>query len=126
MCFLSIMQVIYLKLNVLDIQKNDRIMLAIRWLWGGIGMPTYFYGLKYIPTSVGALIFNINPIIVAIIAFTFLQEQFTKIKIITVFGAFLGVVLFVSGKDSKDPEHSDYFFGIMWASFSCIMGSWVT
>ena len=95
MGLLSILQVIYLRLNVLDIHKNSRFVLFVRCIAGGISMPTYFYGLKYIPASVGALIFNISPIIVSIIAIVFLHERFTKIKILTVLGSFFGVALFV-------------------------------
>ena len=88
-------------------------------------MPTYSYGLKYIPATIAALVFNISPIIVFILAYIFLKEDFTKLKILVVTGSFIGVVLFLSGKDSKDPENSDYLLGILWALISCVLGSFV-
>ena len=57
MALLSVIQVMYLKINVLDVKPEQRFMLAARWLAGGIGMPIYFIGLKYIPASIGSLIF---------------------------------------------------------------------
>ena len=123
MWIISVIQVIYLRLNVLDVPKEDRINLFIRWMLGAIAMPTYSYGLKYIPATVAALIFNISPILVTILAIIFLHEQFTKIKILIVLGAFVGVILFLSGKDTKNPEHSNYFLGILCWSVSCVLGS---
>ena len=102
MWIISAIQVIYLKLNVLDVPKEDRINLFIRWMLGAIAMPTYSYCLKYIPATVAALIFNINPILVTILAIIFLHEQFTKIKILIVLGAFAGVIPFFKWKGYKE------------------------
>ena len=79
-------------------------------------MPTYFYGLKYIPTSIGALILNTNPIFVAIIALILLKEQITKVKIITTFGSFGGVALFLCFKDNEDKEYDNFLFGVLCSS----------
>ena len=88
-------------------------------------MPIYFIGLKYIPTSFGSIIFNINPIIVAVLAFMFLREKLTKIKILTVLGAFFGVAIIVFGKESKSPEYGDLLFGIICSLISWVMFSFV-
>ena len=120
---LSILQVIYLKVNVLNIKKEERIMLLVRWLAGGIGMPIFFIGLKYIPASVGSLIYNINPILVSAFAFLWLSEQFTIMKIFAVIGSFIGVVVFLSGQHTTSRESKKFLFGIIWSSIYWI---WAT
>ena len=115
-----------MKVNVIDVHGGDRIMLLLRWIFGAIGMPIYFIGLKYIPTSFGAIIVNISPIIVAILAFMFLKEKLTKIKVLTVLGAFFGVAIIVFGKESKSSEYGDLLFGIIcsltwWVMFSIVI-----
>ena len=125
MALLSILQVGYLKVNVLDVKPEHRLMLFARWLAGGIGMPIFFIGLKYIPASIWSLIQNTNPILVAIIAFIFLKEQITKTKIFTILGSFAGVALFVSSKSSGNSEYKDFYFGILWTSVSWVMATWV-
>ena len=121
MILLFISQVVYLKVDIFDIHGNDRYMMVLRCILGGIGMPIYFIGLKYIPTSFGAIIVDINPIIIAILSFFLLQEELTKVKIFTVLGSFLGVAIFVLGKDSNSPEYNNYVFGII-----CSFIWWIT
>ena len=110
---LSILQVIYLRVNVFKIQKSERLMLLIRWLAGGIGMPVFFIGLKYIPASIGSLIYNISPILVSVIAFIFLREKFTFLKLFAVVGAFIGVVVFIFGQHSTNKEYKKFYFGVI-------------
>ena len=76
-------------------------------------MPVFFIGVKYIPASIGSLIFNINPIFVAFIAFIFLHEKITKLKIFAVLGSFLGVALFILSKIQDNKKYEYYYFGIL-------------
>lgn len=110
---LSIVQVMYLRVNVLDIEAKERVMLLVRCLAGGIGMPVFFIGLKYIPASVGSLIYNISPLLVSVVAFVFLREQFSVAKLAAIVGAFAGVVLFLSGQHTTNREHKKFYFGVI-------------
>jgi drug/metabolite transporter (DMT)-like permease len=51
MALMSTLQVGYLKLNIFDIKEGYRLKLFMRCIIGGIGMPTFFIGLKYMPAS---------------------------------------------------------------------------
>jgi len=76
-------------------------------------MPCFFIGLKYIPSTKAALIMNSNPILVAVAAYFILKEQITKIKILSVFGAFIGVIIFTRHKNVEDEDVNTYNIGIM-------------
>ena len=110
---LNIIQVVYLKINVFNIKQEHGLKLLIISLCGGVGMPIFFIGVKYIPASIGSLIFNINPIFVAFIAFIFLHEQITRLKLFAVLGSFWGVVLFILGKNQDNKEYEYYYFGLL-------------
>lgn len=119
MALMSALQVGYLRLNVFDIKKGYRTKLLIRCLAGGFGMPCYFMALKYIPASKGALIFNIHPLFVAVLAYFLLKESITKMKIFTVVGAFIGVAIFAQSKNDPTVASDSYYFGICLVAVSC-------
>ena len=53
----------------------------------------YFIGLKYIPISKVTIIININPLLMLPIAYLVLGETITKLQIIALIGAFMGIIL---------------------------------
>lgn len=75
-------------------------------------MPSFFIGLKYIPSSKATLIMSMNPILVAILAYFLLKEQMTIGKILAVIGAFFGVLLFTYNKNNSQRDTGSYFIGI--------------
>ena len=82
-------------------------------------MPSFFIGLKYIPTTKATLIFNLSPVFVSIVAYFVLKEQLTKLKIFTVIGSFIGVVIFSYSKTSSSNEEADnYYIGIALVSIA--------
>ena len=125
MALMSALQVGYLKLNIFDIKEGYRFKLFMRWVVGGIGMPTFFMGLKYIPASKWTLIFNIHPILVAILSYFLLKEQITNMKILAVFGSFIGVLLFTQNTNNSNEPSDNYYIGILWASFAWLCGTTV-
>lgn len=69
MSIMSAFQVYYVGVNVFDIKKGYRLKLFIRCIVGGVGMPSFFMAIKYLPSSKASLIFNVHPILVSLIAF---------------------------------------------------------
>lgn len=68
-------------------------------------MPTYYMGLKYLPSSKAALIRNFYPLLVTFFAWYFLKEKITKYDIIATLGAFGGVVLMnINSTDSQNKN----------------------
>ncbi|CAI2372904.1 unnamed protein product [Moneuplotes crassus] len=115
----SIFQVVSTKVNVFDVKKEYRMLLALRCIIGGIGMPCLFIALKHIPLSLSILIVNINPLLVAIAAFFILKEKLTKLNVIGAFGAFIGVYLLTLHKSGGDQDNPYYLLGIFLVFINC-------
>ena len=79
---------------------------------GGIGMPLNFYALKFIPMTKANLIFNINPLVIAITGYLILNEKITKINVLALIGAFAGMILFNIHKNETKNVSDLYYIGI--------------
>ena len=78
-------------------------------------MPFFFFALKYMPVSKANLIFNIHPLVVAVIAYYVLKEKLTKLRVFALIGAFLGVVILSihnNDKSSKNETGNMYYIAI--------------
>mmetsp|Transcript_21414 Transcript_21414/g.18996 ORF Transcript_21414/g.18996 Transcript_21414/m.18996 type:complete len:139 (-) Transcript_21414:418-834(-) len=111
MIILSFIQIYFTNVNISNLKKGYRFYLFLRSLLGGLGIPTLFVGLKYIPATKATLIYNVHPILVTLLAYFILREQLTKLKVLSVVGAFIGVILFTTNKN-ESTEESNYFIGI--------------
>lgn len=56
-------------------------------------MPSYYMGLKLLPSSKAALIRNLYPLLVTLAGWYYLNEKITKLDILATVGAFFGVVI---------------------------------
>jgi len=90
---------------------------------GGLGMPCFFIGLKYIPVTKATLIFNVSPILISVGSYFILNEQITKLKIFAVVGSFIGVGLFTINKNYSIEDEDHYFLGIALVAFTSICAS---
>ena len=82
MMILSILQAKFYRINIFEIKEGFKLKLYSFAIIGAVGVPAYFVGLQYVPTSIASLIFSISPMIVAVIAPFVLNEILTKIKVI--------------------------------------------
>ena len=106
-------------------QIKDLCFLLGDWL-EELECQYFFIGLKYIPASIGSLIYNTNPIFISIFAFVFLKEEITKAKVFTVMGSFIGVALFLNNSHSSNQEFNGFYFGILCSFIYWISATWVT
>lgn len=125
MTVLSFIQVYVSRVNIFDVKKGYRTYLFIRSLLGGLGIPALFIGLKYIPAIKATLIYNIHPILVAVLAHFILKEQITKLKILAVIGSFIGVIFFTANKNDSVDNNQYYFLGIGLVTFTCFCSAGV-
>ena len=109
MMILSFIQAKFYQVSILDIKKGFKLKLYLFAIIGAIGVPSYFVGLQYVPTSIGSLIFSLSPMMVAIIAPYALGEVLTKAKVISIFGAFVGAAMFAFHKSST-KEEADFYY----------------
>ena len=102
------------------------MFVFLRWVMGTIAMPMSFLALKYLPSSKSIFIRNLHPLIVTIIAYLLLKERINKYDLISVIGAFMGVIWMninetLSSKISTTSE--EVKLGIMFSIFTMIL-SW--
>ena len=86
-------------------------------------MSWMFAWFRYLPASIGFMIFNMNPIFVLIMAYLFLNEKLSKTKIICWAGAFIGVVLVGFGRKSEKNNETLEIIGIILAFFGALFAS---
>jgi len=82
-------------------------------------MVTFSYALTQIDVSKCNLIFNLNPIVVILLAGAMLKEKVTKWDVICSIGAFLGVFI-ISDITGSTTEIKEEIFGISLASISAL------
>lgn len=121
LCLLSGLQLAYERFDIFDVKEEYRFAMLCRCIAGGLGMPSFFIALKYIPSSKATLILNIHPMLVAVAAYYLLGESITKDKVFAVIGAFIGVVLLSHHEGSADSIN--YYIGISLTSFTWL---WAT
>ena len=76
-------------------------------------MPLMCCGLKFIPISKANLIFNLNPLIIAVAAYFVLKEKITMLNVYALIGAFGGVILFNIHKNETKDVSDLYYVGIL-------------
>ncbi|CAI2373169.1 unnamed protein product [Moneuplotes crassus] len=105
--FAGIIEAMYFGVNVTKIPREITISVILRTLTGAVGMPCFFIAIKYIPTSQGAIITSLNPLIGTILSFFFLAESFPKRNIIFLLSSCFGVILINLTKPSSNTISDD-------------------
>lgn len=116
----SMIQVWATRVNVLEVKKGYRLLLVARCIVGTIGMPWYFIAIKYIPLSLWTLIASISPLMIGILAYLLLGEAITRLKVLAVIGAFVGVYILTLHKDENYQKGEHYTLGIILVSCTCM------
>ena len=75
-------------------------------------MPSNFYAIKFIPMTKANLIFNINPLTIAIAGYFILNEKLTRLSVFALIGAFAGIILFNIHKNETKSVSDLYYLGI--------------
>ena len=125
MMSLAISNVVYLKVDIFGIEPKYRLLMLVRCLIGGLGMPCFFLGLKYIASSKAALISNMNPLIVTVLSYFILKEAVKVSNVVALLGAFIGVTLFSINQNGSVHASNHYILGISLVFVSCCCKSTV-
>ena len=117
MLLLSAIQAYVQKVNLFDLQSESKWKVITYGIIGSSGLPVFYYGFRYIPTSIGILIFYIHPLIVAIIASFVLNEILTKEKLLVALGSFAGAAVLLLHKNVTPGDVDHYYLGAMLAFY---------
>lgn len=93
----------------LKVDKRDIPLLSLRILCGILGVVISFYTLMTIPLASSTIIQKLSSFIMLILSYIFFKEKFTKVHIIALIIAFMGVILIVK------PGSSDFSIGYLLA-----------
>lgn len=114
---------------VMDVPKYYRKIIVFRALVGFFGIQGMWGSVKYMPVSTAGCIFFTMPMWTAFIAFVFLKEKLTYIDFLSLFMAFLGVLIinnpFGWGEsgDSGNDDENNIFLGTVYALTGAIGGA---
>lgn len=86
-------------------------------------MALLFISINFLPTSITFMIFNINPIFVALLAYFLLHEKLTSTSLACVVGAFMGVVIVGLGRKDKITEGKHQIVGVITCFLSALSAS---
>lgn len=113
------------KTNVFSASSREWNLIFWRGLTGAVGFVSYVYAFHFAPVSESALVFNINPFIIMILAALFLGERITKIEYLFTFFAFGGVAVLCTFKNEKsEKEYPNKLFGLSLAlTAACMAGT---
>ncbi|CAI2373209.1 unnamed protein product [Moneuplotes crassus] len=111
-----------LKVNLFEINPGMATILMLRVFLGIIAIGSLVASMRYLPASIAMMIYNINPILVMILAYFMLSEQLNLIKIVCCFGAFAGIVIIGLGRNENSQSEGE-ILGILLASIACISDS---
>ena len=78
---------------VMDIPRKYHKLIIIRAIAGFTGVQGMFSSVKYLPVSTAGTIFFTQPIWTALLAWVFAKETLSIYDIISIFTAFLGVLI---------------------------------
>jgi len=70
-------------------------------------MPCFFFALKYLPMSKGAIILGIAPLIVSVVAYFLLNEVLHPREIVCLIGAFIG--MFIVNATKAENKHANTY-----------------
>ena len=77
----------------MDVPPKYRNIIVFRAIIGYFGVQGMWASVNYMPVGTAACIFFTLPIWTALWAFIFIKEKISKFEIVSVFTAFIGVVL---------------------------------
>ncbi|CAI2366641.1 unnamed protein product [Moneuplotes crassus] len=111
----ALMEVKVSNTNVLKVPRKIMIAVIFRILAGGIGVPSMFIALKYLPTSQCHIIVSINPLIGSFLAYCLLSEAIHFRNAVFLLGAFCGCLVLATNKtDIEGSDNNDNFtLGVM-------------
>lgn len=85
---------LFLKYKPTKIPRSDLLTLSIAGLFGtAINSSMYAYGLQFTTTIMAQLIYAVTPLVIGVLGYFFLKENFTKHKVIGLAVSFIGVGL---------------------------------
>jgi drug/metabolite transporter (DMT)-like permease len=83
----------YLTLLKLDVDKTDRKWVIIVVVFGCMGNVLVIAGLEYVYLALASVLNNTFPIFSIIVAYFMLRESLTRLQLIIIIFAFVGVVM---------------------------------
>ena len=91
-----------------NIDETNRCVLVVRCLSGSICFLCFVVAIEHLPISVFFVMLNSTPFFVTVLACLWLKEMISPLEVVTMVGAFCGILLLgLSKGDSDESEALD-------------------
>lgn len=90
---------------------------------GGLGMTLLFMSIKILPTTISFMLFNMNPLLVSVLAYFLLKENLSLTSALCTLGAFGGIVCISLGRKNEKVEGEYQIIGVLLAVLAAVCGS---
>jgi len=104
--------VVHQRVQIFTVPKEARYLLMTRFFVGSSAVIGFFYALTLTVATKATLLYNLQPIFLAVMAYIFLKESLDLIDMITLIGAFIGVA-FISLKNDTENLEISYFLQVV-------------
>ena len=98
---------------------KDKKWLIWRCIFGTIGLTTIIISLRFIPLHLFGIILNTTPFWIALMECCMQNEKLSKIEIVSMIGAFVGVVMILlskkedKGESKKSGSQAETILGVI-------------
>ena len=109
----------FLKIKNVNIFGSNKFLLILRGIFGTLGLYFYFIILQEIPLATASTLIYLTPLFTSLVGIIVLKEKMTFFQWISLFIAFLGILL-IQGFDSRVTIESALIGGLgsLFAAFA--------
>lgn len=86
----------YSRINLLDIPEEKSHYILLRSIFGMFSFSFQFVGIYMLPLSIAVVLYFTQPISASVVNFIFNKETLSKLEIMSIFSAMLGVIILTS------------------------------
>ena len=92
--------------KILTVPRKHIFSLVTRVFYSVLGLILVYYGIKYLPLVIVALVNNLTPLATAIMSFYILKVKLSPLDAIVLLVSFIGIVVLITGS-VKSNESSE-------------------
>lgn len=113
-----------LKVNLFQMDRELFKIISLRSVLASVSILFILKSFEYLPISIAVIIYNINPVMVTLLAYPILNEQLTLLKVCCVLGAFIGVtVISYDHNTSNSKSDNQQIIGVILSLLSAAIGA---
>ena len=123
----SLLMIYGQKINVFEVGRELRCILASRCLVGTFVFLITTLALKMLPMSIFVMIVNTTPFMTAVVQFVWIRASVTKVELFGMIGSYIGILIMgVSTPLTSQSDSDNYVLGILYTLIAALALSYVS